>query len=184
MVVTPDVRECFRRNNSILIASSSFNENILVKRLFTLGINSSEAVGFCWQRKGRYFTIVTAEHERLMFDLNLPSLQIPTLNFAQNPLHPGAGPVKPRQKQEPVSPLPRSAHAPQPLYLPGGARRGRLLLRGNWCRARRNDTRSGHHLIRFCVRVSLQVYRSSQIVNSASISTSWHRFRALTFAAN
>ena len=172
MVVTPDVRECFRRNNSILIASSSFNENILVKRLFTLGINSSEAVGFCWQRKGRYFTIVTAEHERLMFDLNLPSLQIPTLNFAQNPLHPGAGPVKPRQKQEPVSPLPRSAHAPQPLYLPGGARRGRLLLRGNWCRARRNDTRSGHHLIRFCVRVSLQVYRSSQIVNSASISTS------------
>ena len=91
MVVTPDVRECFRRNNSVLIASSSFNENILVKRLFTLGINSSEAVGFCWQRKGRYFTIVTAEHERLMFDLNSPSLQIPTLNFAQNPLHPGAG---------------------------------------------------------------------------------------------
>ena len=45
MVVTPD-RECFPRKTSVLIASASFIGNVMVKRIFTLGINSSGVVGF------------------------------------------------------------------------------------------------------------------------------------------
>ena len=45
MVVTP-VRECFPRKISVLIASANFIGNVMVKRIFTLGINSSGVVGF------------------------------------------------------------------------------------------------------------------------------------------
>ena len=80
-------------------------------------------------------------------------------------------------------PLLSSAHAPG-LSTSRGARAGGGCSCGEIGAERAVMRHSAQSLIRFCVRVFLRVNRSSQIANSAAISTSWHSFSALTFAAN
>ena len=146
MVVIP-VRECFPRKTSVLIASASFIGNKMIKRIFTLGINSSEAFGFCWGKKRKIFYHCHYwAKQRLMFDLNPRDGEYSKFELCsesswsrgQAVQCAGCGPVAPEsQTGFFISQLRARA---RPLYLPGGARRGRLLLRGNWCRARSDET--------------------------------------------
>ena len=74
------------------------------------------------------------------------SLGIPTLNFAEPELR-GAQSSSSGAAAGARNRFLRCAPRTRPsLYLPGRARRGRLLLRGNWCRARLDDPRSDQHL--------------------------------------
>ena len=143
MVVIPDVRECFPRNTSVLIASASFIGNKMIKRIFTLGINSSNAVGFCWGKKRKiFYHCHYRAKQRLMFDLNSRDGEYSKFELCSESswsrgqaVQCGCGPVAPESQTGFLCSAPRT----RPASLPPGGRAqgaaapaGKLVQSAQW----------------------------------------------------